>query len=525
MRDPHSLARVVLLVFIAFAIRAASLDSQSLWRDEVDALCYAYEFPALLVDALKPQQQGKLVPPCACPPAPVALTNATESSWYRLLALLSGMIRQNGPLYFFILRGWVALAGSSEYGMRFFSLACGIAGVSLVYVLGRRLFDSQSGLLAAFLVATSPYLVWYGQEVKMYTLVLMEALLAIYGLHRAIDSTGRRWWALQIIATTLALYTHILAALLIPLQILLYFIWWPRAHSHWKEALISLGCLTLPYLPLGAWQLPQLSQVRETGFYPYTLDEMMQILISGWSLGITGTGGPVGAAVIGLLAVWGLFRPANKEARRSQLALAGWFVLPLLCIWFVSLRQPLFTDRYLIWSAPAFYISLAWALTHLARVMSPWGRYAFLALMVFILLCNGANLWRQATVPFKSDFRSAAAYVASHYAPGELIIFQIPHGRYTFDYYFAVEGYPWADGIFTNHRAPDGSFLMSEQESAARMKAIAGGYQAIWLVVTEEAMWDARGLVREWLDTHYKRVDEAHFMRVDVYFFTATQAD
>jgi uncharacterized membrane protein len=163
MRDPHSLARVVLLVFIAFAIRAASLDSQSLWRDEVDALCYAYEFPALLVDALKPQQQGKLVPPCACPPAPVALTNATESSWYRLLALLSGMIRQNGPLYFFILRGWVALAGSSEYGMRFFSLACGIAGVSLVYVLGRRLFDSQSGLLAAFLVATSPYLVWYGQ--------------------------------------------------------------------------------------------------------------------------------------------------------------------------------------------------------------------------------------------------------------------------------------------------------------------------------------------------------------------------
>jgi|GEM_PF-4297529 len=47
MRYPHSLARVALLVFIAFATRAASLDSQSLWRDEGDALCYAYEFPAV----------------------------------------------------------------------------------------------------------------------------------------------------------------------------------------------------------------------------------------------------------------------------------------------------------------------------------------------------------------------------------------------------------------------------------------------------------------------------------------------
>ena len=524
MRYPHSLARVALLVFIAFATRAASLDSQSLWRDEVDALCYAYEFPALLVDALKPQQQGKLVTPCACPPAPVALTDATESPLNRLLALLGGMIRQNGPLYFFVLRGWVALAGSSEYGMRFFSLACGTAGVSLVYVLGRRLFDRQSGLLAALLATTSPYLVWYGQETKMYTLVLVQALLAIYGLRRAIDGEGQRWWALQIIATTMALYTHILAALLIPLQILLYFIWWPRSRSHWKRALVSLGFLTLPYLPLGAWQLPQLSQARETGFYPYTLGEMAQILISGWSLGITGIGGPVGGAVIGLLAAWGLFRPANKEGGHSQLALAGWFALPLLCVWLVSLRQPLFTDRYLIWSAPAFYISLAWALTHLARIQCK-GRYIVYVLTTLILLCNGANLWRQATVPFKSDFRSAAAYVASRYAPGELIIFQIPHGRYTFDYYFAVKDYPWADGLFTNHRAPDGSFLMSEQESAARMKTIADGYQAIWLVVTEEAMWDARGLVREWLDTHYKRVDEAHFMRVDVYFFTATRDD
>lgn len=515
MRGLRSLATTALLALIAFAIRAASLDFQSLWRDEVDALCYSYEFPALLAEALKPQQR-ELLTPCACPPPPVTLEDAPASTLGRLLSALSGMIRQNGPLYYFILHSWVALVGSTEYGMRFLSLACGTLVVSLTYVLSRRLFDHRSGLLTAFLVAASPYLAWYSQEAKMYTLVLVQAMLAIYGLRRALDGKGRHWWAVQIVATTLAFYTHVLAALLIPLQALLYFVWWPHSRTQWKEALFSLSCLTLPYVPLGAWQVPSLLQARDTGFYPYTLDQMAQILLNGWSLGITGIGWPWGAVITGLLAAWGLLRPADRERRRSQLALASWLLLPLLGIWLISLRQPLFTDRYLIWSAPAFYMSLSWAISHLARTRG-WGRYVALVLMSLITVCNVANLREQASVPFKSDFRSAAAYVASHYRPGELMIFQIPHGRYTFDYYFTIEGYPWADGLFTNHRASDGSYLMSEQEGALRMEALTSGYQAIWLVVTEANMWDKRGLVQGWLEEHRRRADEAHFMRVDVY--------
>ncbi|MCX7681522.1 MAG: glycosyltransferase family 39 protein [Anaerolineae bacterium] len=515
MRGLRLLTIVALLAFIAFVVRAASLDFQSLWRDEVDALCYSYEFPALLVAAVKPQHQGPSLP-CACPPPPVAMADTAAGLLPRLLSVLGGMIRQNGPLYYFILRGWIALAGTTEYGMRFLSLACGTLAVSLAYVLGRRLFDRRSGLLAALLVATSPYLTWYGQEAKMYALVLVQAMLALYALRRALDGGGWHWWAVQLVATTMAFYTHILAALLIPLQIVLYFVWWPRSRSQWKAALFSLGCLTLPYLPLAAWQAPSILQARATGFYPYTLDQMAQILLNGWSLGITGIGWPWGVIAPGVLAAWGLLRPVHRDERRNQLALACWIALPLVCVWLISLRQPLFTDRYLIWSAPAFYLSLSWAVSGLVQVRG-WGRYVALVLMALIVTCNGANLWEQATGPFKSDFRSAAAYVASRYHPGELIMFQIPHGRYTFDYYFTVEGYPWADGLFTNHRAPDGSYLVSEQESAARMAALTSGYQTIWLVVTEAAMWDERGLVQHWLETQRTRVDEAHFMRVDVY--------
>ncbi|RLC58726.1 MAG: hypothetical protein DRI79_00600 [Chloroflexi bacterium] len=480
------LAAVGLLALVAFTIRAVSLDAQSLWRDEVDALRFATA------------------------PWSEMLATFTRPGW-------------NGPLYFLLLRGWITLTGTSEYAMRFFSLTFGVLCVPLVYVLGCRLFNRPVGLFAALLVATSPYLTWYGQEVKMYTLVPALALSAIYGLRRAIGGAGWQWWAVQVVATSLAFYSHILAALLIPVQILLYLAWWPRSRKQWIGALVSLACLTLPYLPLVVWQAPLVLRARETGFYPYSLGEMARILLNGWSMGMLGWGWPWGTILVGTLAVWGLVSsifPFKRRRRpgtsRDCFALVGWLVTPLLAVWLISLWQPLFTDRYLIWAAPAFYLLVAIGLASLWR-FEGWGYWAVALLLSVILTFNGVNLWQQAAVPIKSDFRAAAAYVAEHRTCDELIIFQIPYGKYTFDYYFPEDEYPWAEGLYTNHRAPDGSYLMSEQEAAHYMQEMTAGYDAIWLIATETAMWDERGLVQAWLEANAQRVDEAHFAQVDVY--------
>ena len=485
----HYLVAISLLALVAFAVRAASLDTQSLWRDEVDALRFA------------------------TPPWSEMLSTFTRPGW-------------NGPLYFLLLRGWVTLTGTSEYAMRFFSLAFGVLCVPLTWTLGCRLFDRSAGLLAALLVAASPYLTWYGQEVKMYTLVPALALLAIYGLRRAVEGQGQtlplRWWAVQVVATSLAFYSHILAALLIPVQVLLYLAWWQRARRQWVGALVSLACLTLPYLPLVAWQAPLVLQARETGFHPYSLGEMAEILLNAWSLGILNWGWPWGAVLMGALAVWGLVSlplpspPLRGEGVGNRLALVGWLVTPLLAVWLISLWQPLFTDRYLIWTASAFYLLVAVGLASFWR-FGGRGRCVAVLLASVILVFNGVNTWRQATIPIKSDFRAAAAYVAEQRTSGELLIFQIPYGKYTFDYYFPEEEYPWAEGLYTNHRAPDGSYLMSEQEAAYRMREMTAGYDAVWLIATETTMWDERRLVQAWLETNARRVDEAHFTRVDVY--------
>ncbi|RLC62216.1 MAG: hypothetical protein DRI48_09820 [Chloroflexi bacterium] len=433
----------------------------------------------------------------------------------------------NGPLYFLLLRGWIALTGTSEYGMRFFSLFFGVLCVPLSYVLGRRMFDYRTGLLAALLMSLSPYQTWYGQEVKMYTLVPALALLALYGLRCAVAGRGWHWWVVQVVATSMAFYSHILAALLVPVQMSLYFIWWPQARRQWIGGLISLACLTLPYLPLASWQAPQVFQVRETGFYPYTLGAMVEVLLNGWSTGLLGWGWPWGTLVMVALAVWGLASPflrpllatPSGPARAGErLALVCWLMLPLLAVWFISLWQPLFTDRYLVWTAPAFYMLVSLGLTTLWRFhFKGWGRLAVILFTGILLVVSGVNLWQQATMPIKSDFRAAAAYVADRYVTGDLILFQIPYGRYTFDYYFPEDEYPWAEGLYTNHRDPGGAYLMGEREAAYRMQEMTAGYSEVWLIATETTMWDERGLVKAWLEANAERVDEAHFARVDVY--------
>jgi hypothetical protein len=86
------------------------------------------------------------------------------------------------PLYYLLLRGWLLLTGyptgqadlashGLEFMAAFMSLFFGVLLVPLTWQLARRLGLRQPvPLLAALLIAVSPFGVWYSQEVRMYTL-------------------------------------------------------------------------------------------------------------------------------------------------------------------------------------------------------------------------------------------------------------------------------------------------------------------------------------------------------------------
>ena len=96
--DPGARSTVLAITLLACALRAVPLLSQGLWRDEVDALLFATRPLPQLLDMFR--QPG-----------------------------------QNGPLFFLLLRPWLALSGHSEFALRFPAMFFGILSVPLLYIL------------------------------------------------------------------------------------------------------------------------------------------------------------------------------------------------------------------------------------------------------------------------------------------------------------------------------------------------------------------------------------------------------
>ena len=132
-RQQRYAAMMLGVLLAAFALRVFHLDYQSLWRDEVDAIRYS------------------------------------GGSFLSLLTILTQK-GHNGPLYFVFLRGWRILTGDTEFALRYFSVVGGVLMIALAYQAGRQLRLGRAiSVIAALLIATSPYLLWYSQEAKMYT--------------------------------------------------------------------------------------------------------------------------------------------------------------------------------------------------------------------------------------------------------------------------------------------------------------------------------------------------------------------
>src|SRR3990167_9512842 len=85
----------------------------------------------------------------------------------------------NPPLYFVLLHFWMKLFGNTEVVVRLLSMLFGIAAIPLIYMIGRRLYSQTAGIFAAFLLALSPFQVFYSTETRMYSLYLLLALFAV----------------------------------------------------------------------------------------------------------------------------------------------------------------------------------------------------------------------------------------------------------------------------------------------------------------------------------------------------------
>jgi mannosyltransferase len=109
-------------------------------------------------------------------------------------------IESHPPLYYLLLHHWVTLLGDAPYAVRLFSALFGAGTIPLMYLIGKRISGAVMGLVAALMLALSPFHIYNSQETRLFTFFAFFAAAAVYALvwlltdARSAKPIGSQFW-------------------------------------------------------------------------------------------------------------------------------------------------------------------------------------------------------------------------------------------------------------------------------------------------------------------------------------------
>jgi 4-amino-4-deoxy-L-arabinose transferase-like glycosyltransferase len=187
-------------------------------------------------------------------------TSVRQALWSipEMLARMSDNVHP--PLFHTLLHYWIVAFGPTEVVVRAFAVTWGIAAIPLVYWVGTTIYGRRVGLIATAIVALSPFFIWYAQEARMYTMMLVFALLSTGAMWKALQRDRARWWVLYALATGAGLMTQYFFGFLVLGQAA--FMLLGRENRRRRAMLGWAASLLVASLPL-AWWAPQVLAHRD----------------------------------------------------------------------------------------------------------------------------------------------------------------------------------------------------------------------------------------------------------------------
>jgi len=476
---------VVLVTLLALALRLFKLDAQSLWYDEGFSVYLA------------------------------------RMSLAEISARTAVDIQP--PLYYYLLHVWMQWFGDSSGTLRAFSLLFGVLSVPLAFAVGRSLFENRvAGLLAALLMAVSPLHIWYGQELRMYTLLAFLGLLSSYLLLQigARAEPARPWralheptelmlWFAYTLATVAALYTHYFAFFLLAFQgVYLLFVWGSQGFRPARLGLCGMGAGVLSLLAYLPW-LPHLlaRYGADASYWPgqLKLGEVLLDIAVSWVGGEsiaeeTGVRLAMGFGVALILSCFVLLLDRKREvatgpAQRPLAFLLLYLLMPPALILLLSYNAPKFNARYVMVSQPALLLlfggGLAGLLRHGSTRLGKLLRWVLVSAVLLLVVGTSAYATYQAYAApafARADFRGAAAHVRQSIQPDETVILCSGHMFPVWDLY--------APGM-ERHLLPDSptldTTLLLDWQIAPQLNSWLSGKAGVWLVLWQDEVVDPVG--------------------------------
>ena len=307
------------------------------------------------------------------------------------------------PLYYLLLHGWMGLFGEGEAATRALSLVFALVAVPVAYWAGNAIFDRRTGVLAAAGVAACPFLNYYAQETRMYSLVVVLSLLASASFVLAFMH-GRRGHLIGLGAwMTLLFYTHAWGMYLAFAMVCAWLVLWRRGRVEARDGLLVGGAVLVLFAP---WIPTLISQAQHTAA-PWSDRPTLGYLL--WiPFTLFGEDHRIAATPLLMIAVLAALRRVRDDGGAIRV-LAGIAVTTALAAWIGSQIEPAWANRY-------FAVLLGPLILALAAVLSRGAKLSAIALV------GVAAIWLvNAPIAERSNVRTVAAEVTPVIRPGDVV--------------------------------------------------------------------------------------------------------
>ncbi len=423
----------------------------------------------------------------------------------------------HSPFHYLLLHGWMALAGTSEFAMRFLSLIPGVLLIPLTYRLGRLLGEKRVGWLTAVFITLSQSQIWLAQDVRnQYTLTLFFTALATLLLvqvtqvrHTRKTAVTLAMWTAYAVSAALAVYSYyygIFALLAHGLFLLFdrsrrrYWLWWLGSGV---TAVALFAIWFIPMWPqlvragqVGDPSQPELAKYLTAVGIELTTGSALDGWLVRWLFLLT-----LGLCLFGIRVLWG-------KQRGWAIMLAGWLGSAALGIFLVQFSRSTFNDFYISVAAPAWWLLTAVGLIELYRRRGWFQLAAAISVLLWLVasVASLGNYYFDPTYSRTQGYRAAAAHISSVAGKNDLFLAHFPDPA--LDYYLR-------DVPLPRQMQPAKSGLPSVETEQA-LAQLAASYDRIWFIPYHHSVWDRDDVVPRWLDFHTLVEQRTHFERLEL---------
>lgn len=346
------------------------------------------------------------------------------------------------PPLMHILLHFAMYVSSSEWWLRTVgALIPGILSIFLTYKIAQQWKNERAGLIAATLLATSSFFIFYSQELRPYALPTLWAVLSWWSLVKVSKAKNNvhKLWLVYGLASVFGLYSSFLYPFLMLSQVFWVVATQKALIKHFLYAAVGIFVCFIPWLPTFKLQLQAGGLLRQDlpGWEEVvSFSQLKSLPLVGGKFIF----GVVNLEISGLfvilslaLAISGLLvagywyhsqiKPLKLKNYSQEIVLLCWIIVPLAAAWVVSFWIPVIQPKRVLFLMPALYLLVGLVVT---RIKHTKVAYSFVLLLIIINLISTLNYYIQPQLQ-RENWRDLHSEISQKYTPANsILVFAFP---------------------------------------------------------------------------------------------------